>query len=163
MPTIEFKVPGRAIGKQVRTLPSGIPVISTAAKRYISTVRAAAQSVALREGWVVPERETPVTMTIHAFWTIPKSWPKAKRELVLGWPYWKPPDFDNITKSVSDAIQGRKRGGRHPEPVLVVEDSSISGGCWKWWTEGEPYTHISVTYNDQQNQEVKSWTQSRAR
>jgi len=165
MPTLEFTVPGKPVGKSTFS-PLGMTaqLVNTNARRYIKTVSDAARSAVLREGWVIPEKQCPVTVVIHAFFPIPKSWPKWKREKVVTWPHFVSPDYDNIAKSVNDALQGSRVAPRTREGIVVIEDSAISGPTWKWWTvEGEGYTQISVTYDEAINREVKSWTRSRAR
>jgi Holliday junction resolvase RusA-like endonuclease len=48
--------------------------------------------------------EGPLHMTVEAYYTVPASWSKAKREGA----YWRDSgaDADNISKSVLDALQG---------------------------------------------------------
>jgi Holliday junction resolvase RusA-like endonuclease len=53
-----------------------------------------------------PLIEGPVYMLVNAFFPIPKSWSKAKREAALTGTVWHTgkPDGDNILKAVGDAL-----------------------------------------------------------
>lgn len=48
----------------------------------------------------------PVALDILAVFEPPKSWSKAKTKRMLGGPHIQRPDFDNIEKTVCDALNG---------------------------------------------------------
>jgi len=61
--------------------------------------------------------ELPCSVRLVFYLPMPKSWSKKKREAMVGQPHQQKPDFDNLAKSVCDA--------------LLVEDSVI----WKCLVE----------------------------
>ena len=161
---LDLHIPGEPVGKGTFS-PKGATyqIVSSKARKYIKLITDTARVEVEKQGWIVPEKQCPVFVVIHAFFAIPKSWPKYKREAVKGWAAFIGPDHDNIAKSVNDALQGKRVAARTREGVVVVEDSAISGPSNKWFTEGEAYTHITVTYDEAQNREVKSCTQKTAK
>lgn len=78
----------------------------------------------------------PLELLVQAFFPIPASWPKAKRQKALdGWivPTSKP-DWDNVGKLVGDALNG----------IVWGDDSQIvSGTCQKFYSD-QPRTVIFV-------------------
>lgn len=69
---------------------------------------AAVRSIAAEAMGDMPPMDGPVTMVLRAFFSAPKSLKKADRELVAkdALPVIKKPDVDNITKAVSDGMNG---------------------------------------------------------
>jgi Holliday junction resolvase RusA-like endonuclease len=78
----------------------------------------------------LPER--PSILAVTAYLPFPESWSQKKKEAHKGQPHQTKPDWDNIAKSVGDALWG--------------EDSTIyKGSCTKLWDDGEgPRVEISV-------------------
>ena len=78
-----------------------------------------------------------VSVTVHAFFDIPKSYAKGKR-LACKHNVNRPdkkPDVDNILKSVLDALNG----------VAYVDDKQVVEAIGrKYYTEGDGYLWISV-------------------
>lgn len=50
--------------------------------------------------------EGPLSMTVKALFTVPKSWSKAKREAAEGAWYTGKRDLDNVVKLAQDALNG---------------------------------------------------------
>jgi Holliday junction resolvase RusA-like endonuclease len=72
---------------------------------------------------------------VQAHIAMPDSWSKKKKEEHCGTAHRQRPDWDNIAKSVGDA--------------LFKEDSVLAGGtCWKYWCRsGDERTVIRVLYD----------------
>jgi Holliday junction resolvase RusA-like endonuclease len=64
----------------------------------------------------LPPLETPIAMTLTAYYPIPASWSKKKQQMALGGliPPGKP-DIDNVGKAVLDALNG----------VAFVDDKQV--------------------------------------
>lgn len=81
--------------------------------------------------------DTPLRMLVLAYFSIPKSTPKKKRQAILDkliWPI-KKPDYDNIAKIVSDALNG----------IAYRDDSQIvDGHCIKLYTPCAPYVEVNI-------------------
>lgn len=60
----------------------------------------------------------PTTVIINAFFPVPTSLPKKKREELFGSPHLKKPDADNIAKIILDACNG-----------LWADDSQVDTVC----------------------------------
>lgn len=125
---LEFTVPTRPRGWQ-RDTPLGYGrSVKTAAEaayqrdiaKYARQAKAAAGATGLLRGGV--------RLAVIAHLAVPKSYAKAKRADCLAGrilPILKP-DFDNIAKSVADALTG----------VLWVDDKQVvAGSCLKMWAE----------------------------
>ena len=66
----------------------------------------------------------PVMVDILAVFSVPVSWAKSKKARMLGAAHTQRPDFDNLQKSVCDALNG----------VAYADDSQISEArCRKIW------------------------------
>lgn len=77
-------------------------------RRYEEAVRGAAMLAARAQGFVKHDDDTPLGACISAWFPIPASWPKKKREAARSgalYPVVKP-DADNIAKAVLDALNG---------------------------------------------------------
>nr|DAD96061.1 MAG TPA: Endodeoxyribonuclease RusA [Myoviridae sp. ctpjm1]DAQ10774.1 MAG TPA: Endodeoxyribonuclease RusA [Caudoviricetes sp.] len=77
-------------------------------RRYEEAVRGAAMLAARAQGFVKHDDDTPLEACISAWFPIPASWPKKKREAARSgalYPVVKP-DADNIAKAVLDALNG---------------------------------------------------------
>jgi Holliday junction resolvase RusA-like endonuclease len=98
---ISFTVHGKVVGKGrphfVRK--TGVALTPQRTRSYESVIRDAAHREMVWEPW-----DAPVVAVIRAYYEIPKSWSKAKKELAqhqLVAP--SKPDVDNIVKIVLDA------------------------------------------------------------
>ncbi len=58
-----------------------------------------------QSGLTFPD-DVPLKMRIEAFFKIPKSYSKGKRERIRGTPFFHSPDADNVIKAVADALNG---------------------------------------------------------
>ena len=77
---------------------------------------------------------TPLSVTIVCFFSIPKSWSKKKREASIGQWSNRKPDVDNVAKIILDALNG-----------LAYEDDKqiVSLHIYKWWAE-EPKVMVTI-------------------
>lgn len=58
-----------------------------------------------QSGTTIPN-DVPIALTVRAFFPIPSSFSKKKKEQLEGQPHCKLPDLDNCVKSVCDGLQG---------------------------------------------------------
>jgi Holliday junction resolvase RusA-like endonuclease len=105
--TLQFVIPGPPIGK-------GRPRFSTAGGKPRSYTPAVTRDyealIAARAAEAMQGNaplQTPLTVYIYAYMSIPLSWSKAKRQAALdGDIYPARPDVDNIAKTVLDGMNG---------------------------------------------------------
>ncbi len=107
--TLTFTVDGQPVPHSRRTFThrgTGRPVnvLTAPSKQYQATVAAVATRAAKRQGYVRPEKDVPVKITIHMYWHYPKATRVADRQRMAG--SWKTtkPDTSNVLKNVEDAI-----------------------------------------------------------
>ena len=101
--SIEFSILGEPQGKgRPRFTKSGHAYTPEKTRKYETWVQACATEAM---GGVAPVTG-PVGVTIKAFFSIPKSYPKARKErIALGLELpTKKPDIDNLVKSVCDGM-----------------------------------------------------------
>ena len=102
--TLLFRVNGEPKGKaRPRFTRKGRTYTPSETKRYEQTIKDAALKAAMVQGWV--KSDVPLVLHIGAWFAIPKSWSKKKREQAeIGnlYPTTKP-DADNIAKVICDA------------------------------------------------------------
>lgn len=78
----------------------------------------------------------PLYASIHAYFPVPKSYSKKKREQLLFTPHTKKPDCDNIAKAVLDSLNG----------YAFTDDSAVSVlHITKTYTDGPPYIGVTIT------------------
>ena len=71
----------------------------------------------------------PIFATIYAYFPIPKSYSKKKRQALEGAYHLKKPDADNLAKSVLDALNG----------CAYPDDSAVQiAACYKIYTNAAP-------------------------
>ena len=102
--TVRFTIPGPPKGKaRARTLKSGISYTPKDTVVYEKMVRECFRAEAGPD-WII--HEGPVQLTIGARFPVPRATSKRKRELMLVGEIspTKKPDWDNIGKIVSDAL-----------------------------------------------------------
>ena len=81
--------------------------------------------------------EKPIDITIEAYFSIPKSYSKKKKQLISESKLFptKKPDADNIIKVICDALNG----------VAYHDDKQIvSCKCRKLYTFTEPYVSVTI-------------------
>jgi hypothetical protein len=98
--------------------------------------------------------DTPVSLSVQAFFTMPVSWPAKKRASMAGMPHTSKPDGSNVLKGIEDALIANDQyvyalsltkcldDGRGPR----VEVSIIGGRSWRGLkpihSEGGPHEHL---------------------
>lgn len=100
------QLPGEPRGKGRPRFGNGRALMHTDSKtrKYEELLRGAARN-AMRDR---PPMEGPIDMTVEAHFSVPKSWPKRKREAALqgAEPHTSRPDCDNVVKAALDAFNG---------------------------------------------------------
>jgi len=71
-------------------------------------------------------------IVVHAYLSMPASWPARKRKAMLGKPHRQTPDADNILKACMDSL-------------LPKRDAQVSYvRLQKWWVSGPGYVEVTV-------------------
>jgi Holliday junction resolvase RusA-like endonuclease len=114
---IYFVVTGNPVGKgrPRATSRGGFVRMYTDAKTLGFEAAVADEASTSMRGFEV--FETPMQMQLSAYYPIPKSWSKKKRQMAIDgeiYPNVKP-DLDNVLKAVLDALNG----------VVYVDDSQV--------------------------------------
>jgi Holliday junction resolvase RusA-like endonuclease len=109
---IRIEIPGEPIGKGRPRFGHGRTYSPEKTQRW---EQAAAWEA--RRQYDGEPMEGPLTLTVAAEFTIPKSWPKWRQEAAERGPVWHTirPDASNVLKAVEDALQG----------VVYRDDSQI--------------------------------------
>ena len=84
--------------------------------------------------------EGPVTMDVRSFFEVPKSWSAKKRAATIGRPVMcSKPDWDNLGKNISDALNG----------IAYRDDAQVyDGRVSKQYTDGAPRTEVIIIFED---------------
>lgn len=133
-----FEVPGEPVGKaRARTFvhrQSGRVVSMTPAKTkaYEESVRLAFYRAHSGQEPIAG----PVALEIYAFFGVPASWSRKRKDAALagGAVASKRPDWDNIGKSVSDALNG----------VAYLDDSQIVDASVQKRYASRPRVEVSI-------------------
>lgn len=113
-----FEVPGEPVGKaRPRFTRHGHAYTPNKTRNYEREVIKAFRIA-------YPDHEpvgVPVALEIYAFFGVPESWSKRKREAALAGTTLpaKRPDWDNCGKAISDALNGRA----YEDDALIVDAS----------------------------------------
>mgnify|MGYP002507193441 CR=1 FL=1 len=103
--TLLFRVNGDPKGKaRPRFTKKGHTYTLSETKRYEQAIKDAALQAAMVQGWI--KSDAPLVLHIGAWFEVPKSWSKKKRQQAEAgnlYPATKP-DADNIAKVVCDAL-----------------------------------------------------------
>lgn len=103
--TLLFRVNGQPQGKgRPRSTKGGRHYTPAKTRQYEAEIRAAAMKAAQLQGWL--KSDEPLRVHIGAWFAVPKSWSKKKREAAMAgnlYPTGKP-DADNIAKAACDAL-----------------------------------------------------------
>lgn len=133
MRTVQFKIPGPVKGKaRPRMTKAGIAYTPKETVQYENLVRMCYKEVA---GWYL---EGALSITIMAFFEIPKSTPKYKRQQMIEGKirYTKKPDWDNIGKIICDSLNG----------VAYRDDAQIAmASVFRHYTDGAPYVLVRIS------------------
>lgn len=118
---LEFTIPGKAVAKQsFRYTRDGRKYTDKDVKNYANWVKLCFKTS--YQGFVPSSFfEKPLKVHIQAFFEIPKSYSKKKRELAIAGeirPTVKP-DTDNISKNIKDALNGIA----YPDDKQVVSET----------------------------------------
>lgn len=112
---IKFTVPGEPVPKaRPRVTRQGA---YTPRKTLVYEARVA-QAWYEQSGFKMPD-DTALVATIHAYFPIPQSYRKGKRERLKGEYHKKRGDLDNVVKSVLDALNGR--AFKDDSAVAIIE------------------------------------------
>ena len=69
----------------------------------------------------------PLTATVTAFFTVPKSMSKKKAAAMDGTPHIKRPDADNVAKAILDALNGHAYNDDSTIALLTVRKYQTTG------------------------------------
>ena len=129
---IEFTVPGAPVGKgRPRFTKSGHTYTPEKTKAYEEKV---VQCWKCQSGKGFAAG-IPLIAHITAYFPVPKSVSKAKREAMEGTFHTKKCDADNLCKAIFDALN------QH----AYQDDSAVQiGGCYKIWTNGAPRVEVTI-------------------
>lgn len=130
---IQFTIPGTPVAKaRPRVTRTGHAYTPKKTSDYEKLVQIYAKQAM---AGMNPTTEA-VRLTVRAFFPIPKSWTKAKKEKALCgclWPTGKP-DIDNCQKAIQDAFNG----------IVYKDDSQVVyGRCIKAYA-AEPRVEVTV-------------------
>lgn len=129
---IEFEVPGKPFGKQRARTGKGFAYTPKETVNYENLVKLMYMQT---KGEMIDEK--PVWMEIEAYYDIPKSYTKGKKQAArhnIIRPT-KKPDMDNIAKIILDALNS-----------LAYKDDSqvVNLSLQKFYTESEPKVVVKV-------------------
>lgn len=133
MKTVQFDIPGPVKGKaRPRMTRSGVAYTPKDTVQYENLVRMCykEQSGEYLEG--------ALSVIIAAYFEIPKSTPKYKRQQMIDGKirYTKKPDWDNIGKIVCDSLNG----------VAYRDDSQITvASVFRLYTDGAPHVKVVIS------------------
>ena len=135
---IKFTIPGEPVSKgRPRFTRKGFAYTDKRTAKFENLVRLAYSET-------FPDRipsEAPVALSVDAYFSIPKSWSKKKREDAANHILLKTsrPDLDNIVKSVSDGLNG----------VAWRDDAQICMlNSWKGFSEN-PRTEVVINFEEE--------------
>lgn len=134
MTTIHFTVPGKPRGKQRPRVTRHGSFTPKETQKYEADVKAAfyaARREAEREKGIIFDLTKITRVSVHfvAWFPVPESWTKAKKQSAYGQPHTSKPDLDNIAKIILDALNGVA----FPDDAMVTYTSAKKCYC----NEGE--------------------------
>lgn len=134
---IVFSVPGEPVGKaRPRVTRSGHAYTPAKTVSYENLVKMRFDE--LFPDWVPLEKE--IQVAIHAYYKIPKSASKAKRQAMLNGTInpTKKPDIDNVAKIINDALNG----------LAYVDDTQIVKERIEKHYGEKPHVDIYIYYDE---------------
>lgn len=140
MKSVYFEIAGTPQGK-------GRPRFTKSGRAYTpaKTVKYERQIVEAYKAAIESEYfgDAPIEVTIHAFFDLPKSTTKKRRQEIISKNEMvkKKPDADNIAKVVCDALNG----------IAYKDDAQIVDlHVLKWYALGDESAHVSVFISEVQ-------------
>lgn len=129
---VEFTVPGIPIGKgRPRFMKNGHTYTPEKTREYENKV-VLCWKCQSGKGFAAG---VPLSATVTAFFTVPKSTSKKKAAALDGTPYIKRPDADNVAKAILDALNGHAYNDDSAIAMLTV---------WKYQTTGAPRVEVVI-------------------
>lgn len=129
---IEFTVPGQPIGKARPRATS----VNGRARMYTPKTTADYEKVVASEAKpLFPEPlACAVRLRVVAFFAMPKSWSKRKREALEGQFHTQKPDADNVLKAIKDGLND----------VAWIDDCQVCDArvVKRWARHGETFVQI---------------------
>lgn len=126
-----FTVPGMPIGKGRPRVTSHGTYTPKRTRDYESLVQLCWKT---QSGVVMPSG-APLMARVLAYFPIPKSTSKRKREAMEGAFKISRPDCDNIAKAILDSLNG----------LAYHDDSAVQlGSVWKLYTNGAPRVEVRI-------------------
>lgn len=121
---VEFTVPGIPVGKgRPRFTKDGHAHTPQKTRDYEDKV---AQCWKCQSGKGFADG-IPLTATVTAFFTVPKSTSKKKAAALDGTPHIKRPDADNVAKAILDALNGHAYNDDSAIALLTVRKYQTTG------------------------------------
>lgn len=134
--TISFHIPGTPVPKgRPRSTRTGRHYTPTKTREAEANVVAAWTS---QTGGTWTPHDGPVELTIYAFFAVPKSWSKKRRNAAAF--HTSRPDLDNLVKLIKDALNGH----------AYVDDSAVvKMTASKNYTLLEPSTLVTLVFHQE--------------
>lgn len=121
---VTFTVPGIPVGKgRPRFMKNGHTYIPQKTRDYEGKV---VQCWQCQSGKGFADG-IPLTATVTAFFTVPKSTSKKKATMLDGTPHIKRPDADNVAKAILDALNGHAYNDDSAIALLMVRKYQTTG------------------------------------
>ena len=133
--TICFTVPGNPVGKARPRVTRHATYTPPKTKAYEAAVNKAFRTAANAQTF--PDAR-PLFLFVRGYFSIPKSYPKAKKLSLPGTFHLKKPDGDNVAKAVQDALNG----------VAYPDDSAVCAMASAKWYTGEANGRTEVLLTD---------------
>lgn len=138
---ISFNVFGDPVGAARPRFSNGHAYMPEKTRHYEAQVAKAFAQEAAKQGFNPADfAGMPVSVRIYAFFHIPDSLSRKKRDALVGAVCTKKPDADNLAKAVLDGLQ---KGGAFDDDKQVYSLMAV-----KRWTENEPFIGVAVIYGE---------------
>lgn len=131
MAEIKFTVPGVPVGKGRPRVTSHGTYTPQKTRAYEEKVRLCWET---QSGVSLPSG-VPLMAELRAYFPIPKSASKRRREAMEGAFHTARPDCDNVAKAILDSLNG----------FAYHDDSAVQlGRVWKLYTSGAPRVDVQI-------------------
>ena len=149
--TLTFTVDGQPVPQTRRTFTNRatgrpVAVLTANSKKYQAYVAAVAFRAANKSGYVLPEKGTPMKVTIQMFWRYPKATRVGDRQRLAGAYKVTKPDTSNVLKNVEDAIS-HTNGPDGAGAIAFHDDEAIVATYIRpklWCHPGEERVEVTV-------------------